>query len=146
MALRLHSEEYNAHLKNEQTEPQASAVWEGFVKNQAQCINYCKHLSISEKNIWTVINIAPTVFVFLAPILYKTHKMFYWFRVIYASSSFVLTGFPSFPMSSMRAVLLYSQASLLSRCSFRRLLDIDKICRAYVSSFLKTFSFWRRPI
>ena len=35
MALRLHSEEYAAYLKNEQTGPRASAVCEDFAKNQA---------------------------------------------------------------------------------------------------------------
>ena len=50
MTFRLHSEEYTAYLKNKQTEPGASVVWQGFVKNQAQCIFHCKHLSSVEKH------------------------------------------------------------------------------------------------
>ena len=49
MALQLYSEEYAAYLKNEQTEPRASAVWQSFVKNEAQCIFHCKHLSSAKK-------------------------------------------------------------------------------------------------
>ena len=96
MVLRLRSEEYTAYLKNEQTGPRASAVWKGFAKNQAQYIFHCKDFH-QRKNIRTFINIAPMLFVFLGSILDKTHKMLYWFCVIYASSPFAFNRFPSFP-------------------------------------------------
>ena len=50
MALGLHSEEYTAYLKKQQTIPRASAVRQRLMKNQAQCIFHCKHLSSVEKH------------------------------------------------------------------------------------------------
>ena len=76
------------------------------------------------KNIRTVINIIPTIFVFLAHILDKTHKMLYWFYVIYASSSFVLNRFPFF-----------------SDVAFDDSLIFIKFVELIVISLLKTFSF-----
>ena len=67
-----------------------------FCKNQAQCIFSTVSIFHQRSNIPTVINIALMLFVFLVPILNKTHKMLYWFCVIYASSSFVLSRFPFF--------------------------------------------------
>ena len=75
------------------------------------------------KNIRTVINIAPMLFVFLAPILDKTHKMLYWFCVTYASSSFVLNRFPFF-----------------SDVAYDDSLILIKFAGLIVISFLKTFS------
>ena len=76
------------------------------------------------KNIRTVINIAPILFVFLGPILDKTHKILYWFYVIYASSSFVLNKFP-----------------FISDVTFSNFLILIKFAGLIVISFFKTFSF-----
>ena len=123
MALRLHSEEHTAYLRNEQTEPRASAVWQGFMKSQGQCIFHCKHLSSAEKPSNNYQH-SSMLFVFPAPTLDKTYKMLYWFRVIYASSSFELNKFPFF------SDLSFDESLILIK--FAGLIDI---------SFLKTFSF-----
>ena len=77
-----------------------------------------------QKNIRTVINIAPILFVFLGPILDKTHKILCWFYVIYASSSFVLNKFPFF-----------------SDVTFKGFLIFIKFAGLIVISLFKTFSF-----
>ena len=95
MALRLHSEEYAAYLKNEQTGPRASAVCEDFAKIKLNIFFTVRNFR-QWKKIRTFINIALMLFAFLDSIRDKTHKTLYWFCVIYASSSFVFNRFPSF--------------------------------------------------
>ena len=64
------------------------------------------------KKIRTVINIAPILFVFFAPILDKTHKMLYWIYVTYASSSFVPNMFLFF--SDVEHIVISLSSFLLS--------------------------------